>query len=164
MTELYRVQHCYDFISEGVEPLWISFSVGEFRHDVSEDEDIFCGFSIKMNAEPKKHRKYPDLRYFLVKKNNPQEMKRSHLRDDIRGSDVKGNAYTNSTCDKWEYRRIDYHQGYHDFMTFYEHVSPGHYILFIKTEEDMQIRIRIDSHVPIERLEQEINLPEITRR
>lgn len=90
-------------------------------------------------------------------------MKRSHLRDDIRGSDVKGNAYANSTCDKWEYRRIDFHQGYHDYITFYEHVSPGNYILFIKTEEEMQLRVRIDSHVPIDRL-QEVELPENQRR
>ena len=62
-------------------------------------------------------------------------MKRSHFRDDIRGSDIKGNLYANSTCDKWEYRRIDFLQGYNDSITFYEHVSPGHYVMFIKTEE-----------------------------
>ena len=102
-----------------------------------------------MNAKPSKDRKYPDLRYILAKRNNKDEVARSHFRDDIRGSNLKGNLYSDSTCDKWEYRRIDFLQGYHDSTTFYEHVSAGNYVLFIKTEEEMQIRVRIDSHLTV---------------
>jgi hypothetical protein len=59
-----------------------------------------------------------------------------------------------STCDKWEYFRIDYVQGYTNYCAFFTKVVPGDLVLFINTPFNGPIRVRFDSHVKMRKPEQ----------
>lgn len=74
-------------------------------------------------------------------------MSRSHFREDIAGSKLEENMYISSNCDKWDYYRIDYVQGYINHSAFFTKVVPGEYILFIDPDFSGPLKIRFDSHV-----------------
>ena len=93
---------------------------------------------------------YPEFRYFLSKRNDEQEMSRSHFREDIAGSRLEDNMYISSNCDKWEYYRIDYVQGYENHAAIFTKGTVGDYVLFIDAEMTGNIRIRNDSHVKMD--------------
>jgi len=61
-------------------------------------------------------------------------MSRSHFREDIAGSKLEENMYITSNCDKWEYYRIDYNQGYINHSAFFARANPGEYALYIDTD------------------------------
>jgi hypothetical protein len=57
--------------------------------------------------------------------------------------------YGESNCDKWEYYRIDYVQGYTNHSAFYSRVLPAEYVLYINCDYSGPVRVRFDSHVKI---------------
>ncbi len=58
--------------------------------------------------------------------------------------------YITSNCDKWEYYRIDYVQGYTNHSAAFTKVIPGEYVLYVDPEAAGPLSIRIDSHVRME--------------
>ena len=65
------------------------------------------------------HGRYPDIRFFLAKKNNLSEIHESHIfpltqsKKEFEAEDQEKYSYIDSECDKWESYGIDYMQGYH---------------------------------------------------
>lgn len=92
---------------------------------------------------------YPEVKYFLSKLNNAEEMRNSHIRNDIRQSHLKDNQYVESTCDKWSYVAIDYDQGYHHSSAHFGGCGEGEYILFLEFSDYTPFKLRFDSAVPL---------------
>ena len=88
---------------------------------------------------------YPDVRYFLAKKNNAEQINKSHLRGDISGTQKQINGYSESNCDKWEEIVIDYTQGYNHSSAQFPQLFEGTYALFIHTTHVGEFKIRFDS-------------------
>lgn len=103
-TNSFIFQDCIEVECQEEEPLWIRFEVlGD------EDNHGLCGISINLprNGAGKV---FPYVKYFLAKQNTPQEVLRSHLRSDLKGSERDGNVYSNSNCDKFEGYYIEFIQ------------------------------------------------------
>ena len=85
----------------------------------------------------------------MSKRNDEQEMSRSHFRDDIAGSRLADNAYISSSCDKWEYYKIDYIQGYENHSALFTQITNGDYVLFVQPDINGLLHIRFDSHIKL---------------
>jgi len=58
--------------------------------------------------------------------------------------------YITSSCDKWEYYRIDYVQGYTNHAGSFTKVVPGEYVLYVDIDAETPFKVRFDSHVRME--------------
>jgi hypothetical protein len=89
-----RLQDCMNLNANGA-PLWIRFNAK------GESEGLLA-ISIDLETKRDHNNNYPDLRYFLSRRNITEaDMERSRVREDISNSRLQDNMYVTSSCDKW---------------------------------------------------------------